>query len=44
MDNYTATELAYKNGYEEGYREALKTIVSTIEECLKNFKYEENKE
>lgn len=44
MDNYTATELAYKNGYEEGYKEALKTIVSAINECFRNLKCEENKE
>lgn len=24
MDNYTATELAYKNGYEQGMKDALK--------------------
>lgn len=32
MDNFTATELAYKNGYEQGKKDAVKWI--SIEERL----------
>jgi hypothetical protein len=33
MDNYTATEVAYKNGYDKGYAEA----VDKFSNCLKKY-------
>ena len=37
MNNYEATEIAYKNGYEKGYADALayaRRELNTIHECV----------
>ena len=31
MDNYTATELAYKNGYEQGKKDALEKLATNLQ-------------
>ena len=37
MDNYTATEIAYKNGYDKGYEEATNRLQAEIEHWQKKW-------
>ena len=43
MDNYTATEIAYKNGYDKGYEEATNRLQAEIrryKNCYEQVKWE----
>ena len=36
MDNYIATEQAYKNGYEKGSKETAEKLITKIKQALNN--------
>lgn len=40
MDEYTATELAYKNGYDKGYADAVKVFAERLKNIYNHPRYD----